>query len=161
MYDAPVGQSLGLSADSIIRRVILRGGSFVVGDVAMFDFGFSNAATTNFIVGDSASCMVNVVAPTAAGLKVYPHCIILTAGDDGQKVQALIRGDFDPYLIKASGNIAKGDMLVATTAKNLSPDHTGGERVLAVAREALTAPSTRTRGSVSFNGLQGPTLLAP
>lgn len=154
MITGAFAASRGLQADNRIAFAIARV-AFSAYEVGMFDIGWENAATTNDLVGDANSSLVNVIAPTAGGIV----CGILGVWQQnvsaGHRGKILLYGETQCKIIKASGNVGRGDRLCATTGKYLSTDHAAGDRVIAVAREPLTAPSSATLGLVFFNGING------
>lgn len=154
MFTPAMGQAIGLTVENGIAWAIARE-TFSVGDVGAFDIANNNAAVTNNNSGDASSGLANVVSPTAGDIVCGVLCVWLQNVTTGQRGKVLIEGETDGYLIKASGNLAAGDPLVATTAKNLSSDHSAGDRVIAICKTALTAPSTRTLGRVFFSGIRG------
>jgi len=146
--------SLGVDADNLFVWAIADV-AFNAGEVGMFDLPRGSSNTTNDQVGSLNSSTVRVVAPTSGGiicglLGVWQNDVAV-----GGRAKLLLRGETTAKVIKASGNVARADRLCATTAKFLSPDHSAGDRVIAIAREPLTAPTTATSGLVWFDGVNG------
>lgn len=140
------------------------GSTMALGDVVMVDCvtGPQTESASTDPGGEGTSVFSNVDAPTAAGIKygVLAVCVEQGGVADNAKGRFCLCGVLDDvYVIDAADSVAIGDPLVATTAKNLDAVIVGGagvhERIVGIALEALTTPSTRTLGKVWFNGLPG------
>ena len=136
------------------------GGALAKGDVVMVDCvtGPQAESTSTDPGGEGDSVFSNVDAPTAAGIQygILAVCVEEDGVADNAKGRFLISGVTDEaFVIRATSNIAIGDPLVATTAKNLDGVTAVDERVVGIALEAQTTPTTRTLSKVWFNGLPG------
>lgn len=154
MYTAAYAPSVGIMADNRKCFAIARA-AFLRGNVGQFDIANSDASSTDNLVGSLTSGLVNVIAPAAGGISSGIVCLFLQDAAVGQRVKVLLRGRDSALCIKSAGNISRGDRLVATTAKNLSPDHSAGDRIIARAVDAATAPSSATLIEVDFDGING------
>lgn len=143
------------------------GGAVAVGDVLSLDTIKSQAESTSVdpitATGDTL-IYANLITPTAAtildGDMVVVTDLLGGTGADNTLVKVAIEGIVSAFVIKASGNIAIGDPLVATTAKNMdgiiNPGAAAFERVVAQALTAHTAPTSRVLGTVRlFGEMQG------
>ena len=137
--------------------VIVRGGNGTAGDIYQFDIGNTDASVVHNVAGQPDSGYVSVVDPNAAGVAGGAIlCVLMQDISDDESGLAWIEGIVDSaFVIKASGNIAVGDPLVATTSKNLDGTSAQGERYVALALEAKTSPSTRVLAKVWFKGDSG------
>jgi hypothetical protein len=75
----------------------------------------------------------------------------------GSKGRIRLQGIVDSvFVIAASGSVAPGAPLVATTAKNLDLVLAVNERIIGIALSSTATPTTRTLGgAVLFNGITG------
>lgn len=153
----PTASVLGLDGPDHRRRVYVRGGDKVRGDVLMFDLPGGDEATTDIEVASKSSSLVNVVAPTTAQLTHGIFGVLHKDTTDDRPGYVALGGFVMAYLIKSSGNINAGDLLVPTTAMNLSPDGTLGHKAVAffapLDGATMVAPTTRTLGRVYFSGV--------
>lgn len=138
------------------------GSAMAKGDVVMVDMvtGPQTESTSTDPGGEGTSVFSNVDAPTAEGIKYGVLAVCMESVADNAKGRFCVCGVLeDVYVIRATGNIAIGDPLVATTAKNLDGVIVGAvgvhERIVGVALEAQTTPTDRTLSKVWFNGLPG------
>jgi len=82
--------------------------------------------------------------------------IALEAAADNAEFEVLIAGEVDALVSKGTGNVAEGDPLVAGSSNGeLDADTSTGMKILGIAIEALTGPSTAALGRVLFNGWSG------
>ena len=155
----PTQAALGYDCPLVRRRVIVRGGNKVLGDVVQLDLALTDAATTTNTVAATTSGFVNVVTPASAMLPHGLFGVLEENTNDDQKGYAVFEGFCFAYLIKSSGNIAPGDALCVTTAGTLSPDGALGRKYVAfycpLDGSTLSSPSTRTLARVWFSGLNG------
>lgn len=153
----PTQAAIGFDTGTDKRRVIVRGGNKVRGDVVQHDLAMSDAATTNNRVADPNSGLVNVITPESGQLAHGLFCVLESDINDDQKGYALYSGFCTAYCIKASGDISPGDPLTVDTAGNLTADGSLGHKIVAVYApldgSTLTAPSTRTLARVQFSGI--------
>ena len=154
MLTAAFSPSLGIQPDNKIVFAIAAV-AFNAGEVGQFDLAMSDAGTLTDIIGKSDSMFARLIKPTAGGIVCGIMGVWLQNVAAGQRGRVLLWGDVEAQLIKASGNIARGDQLIANTDGRLTPDHSAGDRILAIALEPLTAPATATEARVLFNGVHG------
>jgi hypothetical protein len=154
MYTGAVSPSLGVMAENKLCDAIPRQ-AFALGQVGQFDLARSNANVTNALVGSPNSALANIIAPAAAGIAAGLLCVAQTALSNNIRGRCLLRGRTKALVIKAAGNIAAGDQLVANTSGYLSPDHSAGDRIVARALVAVTAPAAATLTEVDFDGVNG------
>lgn len=157
METAPTATVLGIDGPVARRRVMVRGGNKSRGDVVMFDLPAGDAATTNSVVGDPNSSLVNVVTPVSGQLPHGLFGVLQDAATDDNPGYVSLEGFATAYLIKSSGNIAAGDALCVDTSGNLTPDGALGRKIVGfyapLDGSTLTGPSTRTLGRVFFSGV--------
>ena len=151
-----IGQ-LGLIVINEDTTIIMRGGNASAGDVLQFDLAQTDDNVTNNVPGHLSSGYVNVIAPTAGGVAGGSIlCFALTAINEDEPGPVRLTGIGLVFCIKGSGNIVPGDKLVATTSKDLDGNTpTIGERYLAICQTTITGPSSRTLGTVLFDGIRG------
>lgn len=154
MLTGAVAPSRGVMPEPIVAWATARV-TFSQYEIGQFDLAWADAGTLNDLIGDPNSSLNSVIAPTASGIICGILGIWQQSVSAGQRGRIMLVGESYAKVIKASGNVARSDRLCATTAKNLSPDHSAGDRVIAVAREPLTAPAAATNGLVLFNGITG------
>lgn len=131
------------------------GGAVAANDIVMFDLTSADAASTSEDPGAAKGTSIyqNVIKPVVTGTsQSFPCALVLTGGADDAEIEVLVYGMATAKAIKASGNIAIGDRLVADVNMNVDGTSAVGERFVAIARQALTTPTTRTDCKVFFNG---------
>lgn len=142
----------------------IRGGSALAGDLYMQDFYASDGATSTAgptSLGTTTSIWSNVVPPsnTDNGLEVEcggpAFCVAQKAVADDTTALCTFHGFVEAFVLRSSGNVAIGDHLFPDTNKNLqsAATTTAFAKIIGMAQEALTAPSTRTLSDVFINGL--------
>lgn len=136
------------------------GSTMALGDVVMVDMvtGPQTESASVDPGGEGTSIWSNVDAPTAAGIKygILAVCVQVGGVLDNAKGRFCLSGILeDVFVIDGTDSVAIGDPLTATTAKNLDAVLAVNERIVGVALEALTTPTTRTLAKVWFNGLPG------
>lgn len=146
--------ALGVQPDPKTAYAVARV-PFSAYEVGQFDIAREDAATLSAIIGSSDSIFTGVIKPTAAGAICGLLCVWLQDVVAGQRGRIMLWGATYAQLIKASGNIGRGDTLTVNTDGVLSPDHTAGDRIVAVSLDPLTAPTTATEARVLFNGIHG------
>ncbi len=148
---------LGFDVTPKAFNVVVRGGDGSQGDVYQFDMGLTDASVLNNVPGERDGGYVSVVPPNAAGVAGGAiMCVLMQDISDDETGIAWTVGIIpSAFVIKASGNIAIGNPLVATTSKNLDGVTAQGERYIALALEAQTTPTSRTLSKVWFNGEGG------
>ncbi len=156
MLATNVRQPFGFAPWNIDARCYARGGAFTAGQVGQLDLANTDEAVTNNKVGDPASGWANIVVPTATGIKAYPLAVALEAIADDAAGQWRAEGIVYAYVVKASGNIAKGEALYAVSGQRyLTADGSAGVRVQATAEEGATAPTTPTLIRVHLKASNG------
>lgn len=136
-------------------RVFKRGGDGVKGDLVALDLSntLAGGEITNNTVGDEASGFRNVIAPVSDDLNHGCLAVLLENISDDKQGDVVWEGECYAYVQKNSGNIAKGDPLYASTNGYLDADGAAGNKVVAIALEAKTAPSTKVLCRVGFSGV--------
>lgn len=156
MIGAPTGGSLGISGQDEDRRVIARGAAFSAGQIMQFDLARSNAATTNATPGDPNSCLVNVVTVQTGGNKFGLLCAAMETIAQDRKGRARLRGLAKLYVVKSAGDIHVGDGLYAVAGQRyLTANPGAGDRLVAIAQENVTAPTTATLCNCLFDLING------
>lgn len=133
----------------------VRGGAVVIGDLVMLDALKADAGTTTatpFAVTAIYANVIPVSAGAMAGTAPGIFFIALEAADDDGTALFRMSGVVDAMVIGASGSLAIGTRMNATTANNLDIVATTGRPVLAIGAGALTTPTSRALGSVWFSG---------
>jgi hypothetical protein len=157
METAPTSTVLGIDGPVSRRRVMVRGGNKSAGDVVMFDLPAGDAATTDYAIGSTNSALVNVVTPVSGQLTHGLFGVMQADATDDNPGYITLEGFCTAYLIKSSGDISAGDMLVVDTSGNLTPDGAIGRKAVAwfapLDGAAMSGPSTRTLGRVFFSGV--------
>lgn len=126
------------------------------GDIVQIDVGQSDAAVDTFSVGRETGAFANVIAPTAAGVKSGIFAVALETLADNEAGQFLLSGLVQVSVIKGAGNVVAGDPLVAIASQDwLDAALAAGEKYVALALEALTAPTSATSCWVWFDGVDG------
>ena len=147
---------LGLAVINEDTTIIMRGGNANAGDVLQFDLAQTDGNVTNNVPGHQSSGLVNVIAPTAGGVAGGSFlCFALVAINQDEAGLVRLTGIGSAFCIRASGSISPGDKLVATTSKNLDGILADGERIMAIAQETVTTPTSRTLAVVLFDGIRG------
>lgn len=154
MLTPAFGTSRGAQPQNVTVFAVARV-AFNAYEVGQFDIAYDSADTLNDIIGDANGSLSGVIKPTAAGIICGALGLWQQSVGAGQIGKILLVGEAYGKQIKASGDISRMDQLCATTDGYLSPDHTAGDRVIAMARENLTAPSAATVGMVLFEGIHG------
>lgn len=158
MYSTASTGPLGVTPVNQTARFIARGAAVAVGAVRAIDIAATDADTVNIIGGDTGSAFVNAVVPGTQDV-LYGQLVVATtaAGEDVPRgFTGQLSGHVRALVIKASGNVAVGDPLVAVDGEeHLSADGTTGQRIVARALEALTAPTAATMALVAFDGVHG------
>jgi hypothetical protein len=114
----------------------------------------STEATGYGIGADSA--FSNVIPPNAADQARGIGLVALEAIADNARGKFAVGGYQTAKVQKNSGNIAVLDPLVLSTAGNyLDADTAGGAKIVALALEAATGPSSATAIKVLFAGIHG------
>lgn len=149
----------GLRFPAVDREITNRsGGAWVIGDVIQLDLTQSESEVTSVAFGEDASIWANAINPTAAGVQGSIMGVVVETDGIADNATGTVRfqGVVDQaYVIKATGNIAIGDKLVATTARNLDADRASNEMIIGRSLEAKTTPTTRTLAKVWFDGING------
>ena len=156
MISTDVQTALGLLPVQQRVRVIMRGAAGSRGQVVQFDLARGNAATTSALVAESTSSLVNVAAPTAAGIK-YGLCAVLES-DVAQngKAWAIVRGRVYALCKKTSGSITYGDPLqMEASGTALQATLAANARVVAISLGTATTPTTATLRSRSCRTRRG------
>lgn len=145
----------GLNPAPKTALVTKRGGDGSKGDLVALDL--SNAVAggevTNNKVGDEKSGLRNVIAPVSDDLNHGVLAVLVENISDDKPGRAVFEGECYAYVQKNSGNIAKGDPLYASTNGYLDADGVAGNKVVAIALEAKTGPSTAVLCRVGFSGV--------
>jgi len=162
------GGGVGIFPTHIEATFYAQGAAFAKGDVVQVDCvssvqgtnAIDAASTSTDPGGMGTSVFSNVVTPTAGGIKRGILAVCLDASvADGSPGRFLLSGITDSvFMIAATGDIAIGNELVATTAKNLDAIVAPDERIVGIALEAKTnagGASTRSLMKAWFNGLPG------
>lgn len=132
------------------------GTALAAGDVCALDLALgSTEATTNSTFQTSDSGWANLVDPNATTVLGGIHVVATEAIADDAAGIVLVEGIIDAFVIRATGNIAAGDALVAAASNNLDGVTAAGEQKIAIALEAQTTPTSRTLSSVYFRGDAG------
>lgn len=156
MYGRPVNSAVGIGEFPARPIVIARGGNRSRGEVVKFDLAMTDPDTTNNREGDENSGLTNVVDLTAAARRGHGVLAVCEADiGDNDRGYAKVYGFVKALVQKASGNIALDDPLVAHVDGYLTADLQSGDRIVAFAREAVTAPTTPTIAEVAFDGVHG------
>ncbi len=148
---------LGLIVINEDTTILMRGGNAGAGDVLQFDLAQTNVHVTNNVPGHESSGYVNVIAPTAGGVAGGSIlCVALAAINEDEPGLVRLSGIVTAFTLDSSGNIVPGDKLVAAVTKDLDNDTPAiGERFIAICQVTVTGPSTRTLGTVLFDGIRG------
>ena len=111
----------GLRDEALDVLVVARGGDKARGDLVEFDFAQADAATSTVTLGLATSVWVNVVTPTAGGLKTGIHAICLEAIADDDYGRARIGGRAEAKVKKSSGanDVDTGAGVVGATDRTL------------------------------------------
>jgi hypothetical protein len=154
MLTGAFSPSLGIQPAPLLAWAIARV-AFNAYEVGQFDIARADASTVNDLTGHKGSIFAGVIKPTSGGiisgfLGVWQQNV--SAGGRGR---IMLWGKSTAKIIKASGDVARADQLVANTDGYLSPDHAIGDRIIATALDPLTAPTTATEAEVLFNGIFG------
>lgn len=154
MITSAFAPSLGIQPDPKIvwaRAAV----AFNAYECGQFDLAWADAGTISDILGQEGSSMTRVIKPTAGGIVCGILGLWLGSVSAGARGRLMLWGEATAKLIKASGNIARADRLIANTSGYLTPDHAAGDRIIALSRDALTGPSAATEATVLFNGVHG------
>lgn len=136
--------------------VTKRGGDGVVGDLVALDLPNNDADVSDNTVGGAASGFRNVVVPTASDYRWGQVAVLAENIGDNRSGRVVFEGECQAYVIKASGNIAKGDPLYASVTSGvgvLTADAVAGSKIVARSLEDKTGPSTKTLCRVAFSGV--------
>ncbi len=138
-------------------RVVARGGNRAVGYVGMFDLANSDAAVTSNKSGVETSGLASIVAPVDTGteLKFGLFCVCAEAISDDQVGNAVYKGRVKALCKVASGNITPGMPLTVATDGTLTADVVAGDKVVGIALETITTPTSGTLCDVLFDGMYG------
>lgn len=152
----PLGLSVGKPID--VQAYNRTGSSRAEGDVVQFDLNQSQGEVTSIDEGTSSSIYANFIQPvaTASGVAIGAGSIYGVVQEtiaDNAKGKVRVRGITNAFVIAASGSIAIGDPLVLATAYNADLVEAAGEPYHAIALEAATTPTTRTKKKVLFEGI--------
>lgn len=155
MFGNATGQlEIGVEPWKAQCDVIKRGGAGVKGYVYAFDLSNADGDVTNNVPGDRASGFANVRAPVSADLSYGQFCVLEDDCADNARVKATYRGAVNAFVIKGSGNIAKGDPLTVSTGGVFNATLAAGNKIVARALEDVTAPgATPTACKVAFEGI--------
>jgi hypothetical protein len=152
------GGGVGIFPTTIDATFYNRSGNTLdIGDVMQVDMMPTPATESASVApgGMGTSIWSNVDDPNAAGIKYGVLCVALESIADNAAGRFRICGIVDAFVIAAAGSVVIGDGLVATTGNNCDLVLAADERIIAIALEAQTTPTTRTLSSVWFNGLPG------
>lgn len=146
MLTSHVQGGLGVSDVLYKARVIARA-AFLRGQVGQFDLGNTDTDVTNDIPGDAASGFANLISPTTGANLCCIAGVFLEDTADNLKGFVVYSGDCYVYVTKASGDIAKNEALGMVAGQKYlaaAADLSAGDRLVAQALEAVTAPTTPT-----------------
>jgi len=137
------------------------GATFAYGDVVGFDMlaaaSQQTETTSESPGGSGVSIFNNAIAPHAGSISYQPMGVCIEAAGIADNARGKVRiwGICEAYVILNSGNVTVGMDLSATTAKNLDGAPAAGERIVGIALELATTPTTRALIDVWFNGAGG------
>jgi len=149
-----VAQGYGFAIPTNTIRITAKGADIPVGGCFMLDI--ANTQSTGNTVGSRTGGLATGVAPSASAVKFGIVCISQESITQNTLGNAATEGVLNARVIKASGDIAAGDPLYAVASSfNLTADGAVGDRVVAIALAAVTAPTTATLSPVLFSGVSG------
>jgi len=139
----------GIDIPQVVHNVRKRGGDGVIGQLCVLDLSNADAAVDNNSVGEADSGLRSVRVPVAGDQNAGVACVLTKAVTDDQDVDAVFVGRVKALVQKNSGNIAAGDPLYIGTSTALDADSPGvGKKIVAIALEAVTGPSSATLADV-------------
>lgn len=139
------------------------------GQLVMLDLAKSATEVTSYTIGLSTSAYGNFVDPTTAGAstdRFYMGLVDESGGiGDDESGMVLLHGiKADGLVIRDSGSITAGDLLIADVS-NFSLEGmsslTSGFVHFARALEDVTTPTSNTAAPVEFDGINMPWGVAP
>jgi hypothetical protein len=131
-------------------KVTVRGGDTVTGQPMVFDLSNSDAAVDSNEPGSPSSGLRNVRVPASGDVNIGIVAITEKAVLDDKSDFLVTSGPCRCRVQKNSGNIAVGDPLYLSATNNyLDADSPGvAAKVVAIANQAVTGPSTATLANV-------------